>query len=237
MSRDEWEQRKFAVKDRMAKHVWPFVTPLALSVSHTRGVALGTGNYVLLRDSAYLLTNEHVIRQTAGAQVTHMPGPTDRYVACRAAFLSVGWPLDVALMRLGDEWTQATKSAIPAYLLDESFSPVQHELLFWLGFPGSTASRHDPVTQGNRRYSWFGELESHGVPMLTQLYPNPPTGLKDYDPGKHVVVHFPARAVRVSGGAEEELPNPQGMSGSLLWDTKFVASISNGWSSPCSVDR
>lgn len=29
-------------------------------------------------------------------------------------------------------------------------------------------------------------------------------------------------------GPAEELPNPQGMSGSLLWDTKFVASMSTG---------
>ena len=228
MSEAQWQEISVSVRDRMAAHVWPFVTPLSRSVSETRGLALGTGNYLLLRGSTYVLTNEHVIKKGAGAPMGHLPGPTDDYVACRDVFRSAGWPLDLALMRLGDEWRDATKSTIPATRLDESFSPVQRELLFWLGFPGSTATRHEPVTKHNIRYSWFGELESRGVPMLTQLFPNPPKELKGYDSGKHVVVHFPARAAQNVDGSEEELPNPQGMSGSLLWDTKFVASMSMG---------
>lgn len=107
--------------------------------------------------------------------------------------------------------------------LDEKFAPVESELLFWLGFPGSTAKRHELVTEWNTRYSWFGHLETVGIPMLTQQVQLLMLGLPYFDAEKHVLLHYPSSAIRNTGQPREELPNPEGMSGSLLWDTRFVA--------------
>jgi hypothetical protein len=207
-----WPEICANVRDRMAQHVWPHITPLSRSVSEDRGSALGTGNYILLRDSAYLLTNAHVVREAVGAHLGHLPGPTEDYIGCHNPIQVTDWPFDLALMQLGNEWANATKSAIASSRFDESFSPVEHELVFWLGFPGSTALRHDPVTERNTRYSWFGTLETQGVPVLSQVMPNPPEDLLGYDAGRHAVVHFPARALRRPGEPEVEVPNPQGLS-------------------------
>src|SRR5207244_4091418 len=49
-----------------------------------------------------------------------------------------------------------------------------------------------------------------------------------FDSDKHVAIHYPARAHRNADGPEVEVPNAKGMSGSLLWDTKFVATTSAG---------
>jgi hypothetical protein len=114
---------------------------------------------------------------------------------------------------------------------DREFSPAESELLFWLGFPGSTAFRGEPLTKQNIHYSWFGELQYPGIPVLTQLFPAPIPALEGYDATKHVVLHYPAKATRFPGEELDTL-NPKGMSGSFLWDTKFVARTAAGkkWS-------
>lgn len=49
-----------------------------------------------------------------------------------------------------------------------------------------------------------------------------------FDSAKRVLVHYPSSVKRVPGTFEEDLPNPQRMSGSLLWDTKYLACDSLG---------
>jgi hypothetical protein len=224
VNRDEWERVSCQVRDQMAKHVWPTVTSISQTDDGSRGASWGTGNYVWLRDAPYLLTNAHVVEDAVGSHLAHLPGPTDDYVGCYNAFLADPWPIDTALMRLGDEWSRTTRAAIPASNLANRYEPAQHELLFWIGFPGSTATRHEPVTDLNRRYTWFGSpLKSPGFPMLTQAVEESVPNLPGYDPCFHVALHYPAKALQHPGEAEREVPNPKGMSGSLLWDTRFVA--------------
>jgi hypothetical protein len=67
---------------------------------------------------------------------------------------------------------------------------------------------------------------------LTQEFPATTPYPRDFDSDKHVLVHFPSKAIQTPEEPLRALPNPKGMSGSLLWDTKFVASLSSGnaWS-------
>ena len=64
--------------------------------------------------------------------------------------------------------------------------------------------------------------------MLTQAVEDVVPNLPAYDANFHVALHYPASAIRQPGEEENELPNPRGMSGSLLWDTRFVADTRNG---------
>jgi len=213
----------------MARHVWPSVTCISQTTDGSRGTSWATGNYVCLRHAPYLLTNAHVVEEAVGSHLAHLPGPTDDYVGCYNAFLADPWPVDMALMRLGGEWSRANRTAIPASSLAHQYEPARHELLFWLGFPGSTATRHEPITDLNRRYTWFGRpLQNAGVPILTQAVEGPAPNLPAYDIRFHVALHYPASAIQQPGQAELELPNPKGMSGSLLWDTRFVAETQKG---------
>jgi hypothetical protein len=180
----------------------------------------------------YLLTNEHVVREGTDGDLAHLPGPTDDYVRCPTDVKADPWPVDIAIMRLKNRREGSVHDQIPAVWLDQNFAPAEHELLFWLGFPGSTAKRHEPVTEINTRYSWFGYLETPGIPMLTQQFPFPTPDLLGFDAEKHVAVHYPSEAMRTLGNPLQEVPNAKGMSGSLLWDTKFVARTTAGqeWS-------
>jgi len=230
MTGGEWESLCSFVRDEMSAYVSTVVTPLSASQDFQRGQALGTGNYVSLRGRPYLLTNEHVVREALGFHIAHLPGPTDDYILCNRPFLAERWPIDVALTRVG---FVHQRSVVPAAHLDCTYTPVTHELLFWLGFPGSKATRHEAVTELNTRYTWFGgPLEIPGIRVLSQQVPFPTPGLREYDADKHVVVHYPARASRNAGEPPVDVPNAKGMSGSFLWDTKFVACTSAGeqWS-------
>lgn len=230
----EWSAWCELVRDQMAGHVYPFVTPISLSVMEARGSALGTGNYVRVSGATYLLTNHHVIQEGVGAHLGHLPGPTDEYVRMMHTIITAEWPIDMALMRLEEEWNGATKTAVPVSRFDHRYAPVDGELLFYLGFPGTTATRLETPIEGiHSRYTWHGAaLENLAVPVLTQAFRDDPGPLEWYDPVYHVVVASPARAPRTAGGPLADLPNPKGMSGSLLWDTKFVAcaNAGMGWS-------
>lgn len=232
MNEQQWRTICAAVRDEMAAHVWPTVTPISLSHDFTHGWAHGTGNYLNLRGAPYLLTNEHVVAQAVGFHIAHLPGPTDNYVLCNTPTLTDPWPIDLALTRLPRNPSGPGRSLLTQAFFERCFSPVEHELLFWLGFPGSKALRHEAITELNAYYSWFGvPLEVPGIPMLTQLFPLS-APLVDFDPVTHIALHYPALAQQGPEGALVDVRNPKGMSGSLLWDTKFVARTASGhkWS-------
>jgi len=237
MSEEEWGRWSELARDRMARHVYPFVTPISLSVMEERGSALGTGNYVRIFGATYLLTNDHVIREGVGAHLGHLPGPTDEYVRMMHTIITASWPIELALMRLGEEWNRATKAAVPVSRFDRRYAPVDGELLFWVGFPGTTATRLETPIEGiHSKYTWHGApMENEAVPVLTQAFRGDPGPLQSYDPAHHVVVDYPARARKTAGGPLADVPNPKGMSGSLLLDTKFVACANAGI--PWSPDR
>jgi hypothetical protein len=139
-------------------------------------------------------------------------------------------PIDMALMRLGEEWEQATKNVVPISLFDNSYSPADGEFLFFVGFPGTRATRlQTPIPAIHGRYTAFGgPIDNLAVPVITQAFPGDPGPLISFDYEFHSAIHLPARAPRVEGGPPVDLPNATGMSGSLLWDTKFVACANAG---------
>lgn len=229
LPQDNFEEVCKEVLDRMVQHVGDFVTPISLATNEDRGIAWGTGNYVQLGKHVTLMTNAHVYEDARGEPLSHLPGPTNQYVPCCHHFQVAGLPLDLAIMRLGQECKDSTKAIIPAWQLGERFDPTEGEFLFFLGFPGSTAKRLELITEYNVRRVWFGEpIPNLAVPVLTQMFPDPIPDCDWFNSAYEVAIHFPAKARKTPGGPEEDLPNPKGMSGSLLWDTKFVASLRSG---------
>ncbi len=228
--RRKWEEMCSAVRDEMGAYAYRFATPLSLTEDLQFGQALGTGNYIELNQATYLMTNDHVVTEALGGHLAHLPGPTDDYVGCGNPIMGTGWPYDVALMRL-EASLSGHRGALKPSCFDRCFRPVEHELMFWLGYPGSTAERHEPITSKNIRHTWFGHLHTPAYPILVQEAPVTRV-IPKFDPRAHVVLHYPSRAQRSAHGGLESLPNPKGMSGSLLWDTKFLACAAAGteWS-------
>ena len=78
-------------------------------------------------------------------------------------------------------------------------------------------------------------MDMRGQPMITQAYRGS-AAIPKFDPTCHVLVEYPSEAPRPGTIETSPLINPKGMSGSLLWDTKFVASGAdcNEWSADMS---
>ncbi len=219
----------------MTRHVSKFVTPISRSLEFGKGSAWGTGSYCELFGTPFLLTNEHVATVGPGWTLGHLPGPTDEYIQLDSPFHASGAPIDVAIIRvagLGDN-----RATVASRHMSRRYGPVSGELLFWLGYPGSRCTRNESITELRIRSNWFkGPLETPCVPFISQAVPAAPTKpLAGFHVDLHVLVHYPAKAARIAGDESVDLPNPHGMSGSLLWDTRFVASTLRGdtWSPAC----
>jgi hypothetical protein len=225
MTTDEWDSVVVETRDKMTAHVAPYVTPISRSDNLERGWSWGTGNYVQ-SDTAKIVTNEHVAAAAATDFLAHLPIPGDWFVLCVEPFLTLRHPFDIATSPCIVQASEGTRAILVRDQFDDAYGPVEGEILFWVGYPGTTAGQRDAVTEANTRYSWFSELETTGYPVAAQALrcvPSaPPAGFSE---AYHVLVHYPSEAkVRVHG-ATSPVANPAGMSGSLLWDTKRVEAM------------
>ncbi len=231
MNEADWMERCATVRDAMAAHVWPRTCPIAAAEPGGRAYAWGTGNYVQLLGEGYLLTNSHVFTEASDVSLGHLPVPDADFVHLARADLSL-WPVDLGLSLLDADRALHPSSFVVPREFDARFDPVADELLFWVGYPGTKALRHEPVTELKRRANWFdGPIEMPAVPFASQVPQEAPPALQGFDANVHVAVHYPAKAHRTPGTLED-VPNPKGMSGSLLWDTKYVRCLRTGeeWS-------
>jgi len=204
------------------------LTPLSLSFSDGKGEALATGSYLELGATIYLVTNDHVFHEATGGHLGHLPKGRGEFVGVPSA-IALPWPVELALAPVDAHGPNAPRDALLPEFLDTSYGPAQGELLFFVGYPGSKALRREGLTEANRHQSWFGELRIPGIPMVTQAVEGTyQDGSENFDPTYHVAIQFPEKAQRADTLLEEPLPNPKGMSGSLLWDTKFVAAAKVG---------
>lgn len=222
----EWERFCVQVRDAMALYVWGRTSAIAC-VDDGLGYACihGTGNYVAIEDQVVLLTAEHVVDTCKGVLLHHH---NDDYVNLGEHWKAQAWPVDVAINYLGPSDNGMYDSVVSPYDMDDRCGPVQGELLFWVGYPGSTATRHEPITDFKLRRSWFGQLDSVAVPMLSQGAVGDTSHLDGFDSTTHMAVHYPSAAVQIAGAGPRDLLNPAGMSGSFLWDTNAVAATNTG---------
>ena len=207
----------------MREMVRPFAAPISVSPSLDHGEAWGTGSYVVVGGQTYLLTNHHVYADVPpGWKLHHLPGPTDDYLPIECVPQRKGWPVDACALSV-DQTPVGDLAAISLSLFDSSFDALAGELLFWTGYPGTTALRNVRPTDGQVRKTRF-EQPLHTVrhSMLSQAHQDWDGSHKDFDAKFHVAVHYPAEAQQEFGGCLVASLNAKGMSGSLLWDTKSL---------------
>lgn len=235
MTTEEWSEHCARVKNEMREWAKRFVTPISMSEEYGHGVSWGTGTYLEISGKHILLTNNHVVADVpAGGRLAYLPGPTDDYVAIVNPWCRAPYPTDAACTAIPNVGSVGMKEAVPYSLVEPQFAAEQDEMLFWIGFPGFTAERHEVPTEARQRMTRFGgPLEMPGLPMLSQIMRNWNGENEDqFNPAFHVAVHYPNEAQRSASGPTTKLPHAKGMSGSLLWDTKYVASLRNSvtWS-------
>ena len=236
MTGEEWECHCASVKDQMVSYVAQFLTPISMSEEHGSGVAWGSGSYLEGNKGAWLITASHVFEDMPqGSQLAHLPIAGGEYIAITEPPERAPWPIDAAAASVVSNVGGESIKAIPLDLVADQFSAVKGELFFWIGYPGYKLERHDPIIPDKRRHTLFGELSTLGIPVLTQAQQGEVLEHEAYDHDRHVVLHYPAYAKRAPDQAPVALPLPKGMSGSLLWNTRFLEVTSAGlaWSPDC----
>jgi hypothetical protein len=235
MQPEEWDRQCALVTKEMGEHVAKFVTPISMSEQHGSGVAWGSGTYFQAPELIGLLTAAHVISDVPdGGRLAHLPKPDGEYNGALGDPWVAPWPIDAGALPVypDDRFQPARSRVVPSTSIAPFFRAVDGELLFWIGFPGYDLERDDPVMPEHLRSSMFGQLYTPWKPMLSQAIPSPEVEHKAFNPTHHVAVHYPSSGKRALDNSVVPLPNAKGMSGSALWDTKYVATLSQGrpWS-------
>jgi hypothetical protein len=182
----------------------------------TYGEVVGSGAFLELRGQPYLLTNEHVARWRTQFRLAHFLNEGALAAAVVHPFRCVTEPEDVAVARIdADLLAHSTKRGVPATRIDQAFSAAEGEIVFIHGYPG-VQSRFSALNQG---------VLARTCPYSTDLNTLP----QGFDPNMHFAITYPTQGVQDFSGREAVLPNPSGMSGSLVWDTKYVSMDGRGW--------
>lgn len=230
ISSAEWDAHCARVTRNMQEHVAAFVTPLSMSEERESGTAWGSGTYVGGFEQPWILTAAHVLQNVPeGGRLAHLPSPGGEYIASIGPAAIAPWPIDAAALPVQPrEFWPTPDRVVPLDRIDQSFQAHEEEVLFWMGFPGYRVERNDPRLPDRLRVSMYGQLTTPMKPMLSQAINAQSISASNFDPSIHIGVHYPQNATRESDGEVVPLPNAAGMSGSALWDTKFVACALEG---------
>ena len=212
----QWAAINAATSSQMLAHVAKFMAPISKALAEDHGVHHGTGSFCEFGGKKFILTNEHVAREQATVQLAYTQHGSEAVLKILKSFYSLGPPVDVAVSHIEDAiWHTHSKGAqpIPSSRFGLQHAPADGELLFLAGY------------SGERSVFGYDQLNSRGTPYLTQECSYTGDG---FDPAYHFAIHYnPAGATRIDGKSGG-LPKPDGLSGSLVWNTRVVEMLTSG---------
>lgn len=205
MSQNEWNDLCSATSQAMTGYVPKFMTPISRVISCDEGELEGTGSFLAIDGTTFLLTNEHVAAALKRQPLAVKFCGNDQFFVLRSDFAVITAPTDAAIARV-DMSGAASATPVPLSLCANHHQPAEGELLFIAGYPGQ------------RSKFMYKTLFSPLTPYLTQ---------EDLAQTAVLDIHYfavpwlPDRAWSL----DERSPGlslPPGMSGSLVWNTRRV---------------
>ncbi len=215
----QWEAMKHDVTDRMKIFTRPFVTPLGTE-TQTTVILVGTGSYVISRDQRILLTCEHVaVKQP----MHHRFFGDDSVFEHRGPWYMDPHPIDAAFAALSDAAWQAVPhqaAAVPLGKFATKHQPSeQAELLFLRGFAGENADYGFGIHQTNGSSYCSQEKAGTGDAQIFEMFWEQENTAYSQE-------------AQAEDRANVKFKDAHGLSGSLVWNTRFVevTSKSGEWS-------
>lgn len=185
----------------------------------------GTGWFIQKNGDPQLCTCEHVAREQVAGTLGYAPTGGDFGVSVGSSFSLYPHPVDFAIANLSKTWHLISHSGqcIPQALFDQKHQPVTGEYLYLQGFPGADSK---PFFEQHNVKGLGAYM--HEVEPPSEIYSeNPP-----FKTGYHICMAWsPANATPLTEDAES-LSVPGGLSGSLLWNTRYKEAVEHGreWS-------
>ncbi len=207
------EQRKIAilmeVTDKMAKFTSPFLCSIAGIISHDEGDHIGTGTFITIGGNKYLFTAAHVACEAEAAKYTgvaHSLGNARPYMNVAGSFRK-NHDLDIAYAPVNfPGLPDSDRSSCPEELVGPSLG-VEKDWLFIHGLPGSSSPYFRMSKAVHSRTLPYGTVAE--TPKWSQ-----------FNPKVHFASRYEPRDQMYADGTPAELPNPSGLSGVAVWNTR-----------------
>jgi len=187
------------------------------------GEVIGTGTFIDVRNTIYLLTAQHVSAQRFATNahgdrlydgLAHDGGPDDEMFRIRNPTLGYGFPRDIAIARLHSEDLGAP-TLIPMQWdrIPKFAGNLEKDIFFVHGYPG----------RKSRFVRAWGGIASESFPWVAT---EEPCNCSWFDPKIHIAIGYPVQG-QDERGHLIDLPHPEGLSGSALWKTNIASKGSN----------
>ncbi|TXN01984.1 hypothetical protein FV242_16555 [Methylobacterium sp. WL64] len=214
----EWKQAATDVTRSMRDFTKPFVTPLSKVLSPEEGELLGTGGYITALGKIMLITNDHNFEKLDINQIGAQFFGNDHVFMLHHITYSTKYPFDVGFTLINPAVWNLPKLqphnavAIPQTKLAPAHKPVENELLFLKGY----------ALQESKFL--FNTLMSNATSYTGKEVPLP----ERWEHPFHFAIDYrPDLAEELDPGYS--LPRPDGLSGSLVWNTHYVECASQGF--------
>ncbi len=223
-TKEEWEAVLPDVVGQMQAYLSDFCTPIAKHLGEYAELE-GSGTYITLADRTFILTNEHVARVRSATQaLIHMLRDKGELPLILGNHMAIPEPRDIALLPVSSTvWSAGDhrSRAITVDMIAREHRPVPTEVLIFVGYSGE-------------RHSFrFDTLITPATTSASREVPLP-TDDDRFDLCYHFGLDYkPNLATSIEGTSG--LPVPPGLSGSLVWNTRFVECRIRGepWTPEC----
>jgi hypothetical protein len=181
----------------------------------------GTGSFVDVDGVKLLISNEHVLKNVG---LSHSFPNHDRYVKGAYLKYTISEPTDFGVSKIGDHiWDMYAAGALAVPLNRFALKHVTHphEILWTAGYPG------ERVKQLASTYAVAQVLSTQEYIFLEEEVPH-----AKFDPLYHFAVAYsPEKAQRIDASGASNSPGlsiPEGLSGSLVWNSRRLECFYNG---------
>jgi hypothetical protein len=207
---------------RLVQEMGDFVDPYASAITLIKkgdnrsppGDHHGSGWLVEINGHPHLCTCEHVAKYQSNATLGYSCFGSEYGISVGSSFSLFPHPVDFALASLENTWGLISHQGkcIPKSLIAALHQPVEREYLYVYGFPGADA---------------FAMYEQHlilGTGVFVHQVPYDPILDNEHprvDPNKHIYMAWNPESAIPLASTNGNLSAPPGMSGSVLWNTRY----------------
>ncbi|WP_150111188.1 hypothetical protein [Mesorhizobium opportunistum] len=218
LEKTNWAATADRITSEMRDYLAAYRTPVFEDLG-THCAGWGSGAYLRLGNSVFVLTNEHVaVAREQGRRLLHQLAGQEDWTRIGGDDAKLDFPFDLALMPVDTQAWNDSSNLSRAIEIDQialAHAPVSNELFAFTGFAGENARFYFDTMRYGGTCSVAREV---ALPSDDERFDGRYHFGLDYKPNL-------ATNVTPSGG----LPMPPGLSGSTVWNTGYVEATMNGW--------